>query len=277
MQNSLVSIVLPVYNGEKYLAQSIESVLNQTYSNLELIIVNDNSSDNSLQIAQTYANNDKRIKIITNEINQKLPESLNIGFRSAKGKYYSWTSDDNFYHNDAIEKMVNHLEKYPNDVAVNADFYKLDVDSNETMPLQLNTTAQNMINGNCMGACFLYRADIAKQVGEYKKDKFLVEDYDYWLRMMLQGNFGHISEFLYTYRIHSKSLTGTRMQEILEKTKEIQNEYYPIYKEKYNIEIISQAPAKQKVSLLEHIFSVKNNGNKKIIRILGFKISIKRY
>ncbi len=276
MQEPLVSIVLPVYNGEKFLAQSIESVLNQTYKNLELIIVNDNSSDSSLDIAQDFASKDNRVKIITNTTNQKLPESLNIGFRQSTGNYLSWTSDDNFYNNDAIEKMVDFLEENQDNVMVCADFYKLNIDTNETMPLQLKVSAQEMINGNCVGACFLYKADIAKQVGEYNKEKFLVEDYDYWLRMMLKGNIGHINEFLYTYRCHSNSLTGTRMQEIIAKTKELQKEYEQEYKANFNVQFDINKESK-KVSLLEQIFSVKNESNKKVLRICGLKIKFKRH
>src|SRR5574344_1693507 len=113
--SELVSIVLPVYNGEKYLAQSIESVLNQTYENIELIIVNDCSTDNSRDIAQKYANKNSGIKIIDNTENKKLPASLNIGFEAANGEYYTWTSDDNYYEPTAIEKMVQYLKTKPTD------------------------------------------------------------------------------------------------------------------------------------------------------------------
>src|SRR5574344_1664031 len=123
--SKLVSVVLPVYNGEKYLAQSIESVLNQTYKDIELIIVNDCSTDKTEEIAQSYVDKDFRVKLINNTENQKLPKSLNIGFQNASGDYYSWTSDDNFYDLTAIEKMVKHLDENPEDVMVTAGFHKI--------------------------------------------------------------------------------------------------------------------------------------------------------
>ena len=89
-----VSIVLPTYNGSKFLSRSIESVQEQAETDWELIIVNDCSTDNTLDIAQKYAQQDKRISVITNEQNKKLPASLNVGFSRAKGKYLTWTSDD---------------------------------------------------------------------------------------------------------------------------------------------------------------------------------------
>ena len=269
MQDKLVSIILPVYNGEKYLEESINSVLNQTYKNIELIIVNDNSSDSTLSIAEVFKQKDNRVKVITNKTNLKLPMSLNIGFANANGEYYTWTSDDNFYNLNAIEEMVSYLESHPNDAMVCADFIKLNEKTNKIEVLNLNVSPQNMINSNCVGACFLYRKSVANLVGEYNKNKFLVEDYDYWLRIMLKGDIGHISKTLYTYRIHNESLTGTRMNEILLKTKQIQAEYYPIYKKKFKN--ISLNKEKKKGSFLEQILYEKKNEKKKIVRVLGIK------
>lgn len=273
MQTKLVSVVLPVYNGEKYLRESINSILNQTYKNIELIIVNDNSTDSTLEIAKEYATKDDRVKVFSNEINLKLPSSLNVGFSHAKGEYLSWTSDDNFYHDNAIEKMVYYLEEHHNDVMVCSDFMKLYVDNNKIEEVKLEVSAQNMINGNCVGACFLYRKSIADLVGQYAVDKFLVEDYDYWLRIMLEGNIGHIPEFLYTYRLHSKSLTGTRMNEILQKTLQVQKEYFPLYKKKFKK--IKKYSIENKSNVFKRLFSIEKINNRRVINFFGFKISYK--
>ena len=104
----LVSIVLPTYNGGKYIRDSIESILNQTYTKWELIIVNDCSIDNTYEIINEYAKKDCRIKIINNPINYKLPRSLNIGFENTDGEYYPWTSDDNIFKRNALKKMVEY-------------------------------------------------------------------------------------------------------------------------------------------------------------------------
>lgn len=106
-----VSIVLPTYNGDKWLKESIDSVINQSFCDWELIIVDDCSTDDTLSIANKYSSMDKRIHVIHNEVNKKLPASLNIGFRRAEGKYLTWTSDDNMYVSDALEKMVDFLDK----------------------------------------------------------------------------------------------------------------------------------------------------------------------
>ena len=105
-KNPLVSIILPVYNGERYLKQSIESCLNQTYKNIELIIVNDCSTDSTSLIIDEYLLKDNRVRVIDNHINKKLPASLNIGHSQIRGAYVSWTSDDNHYNENAIEVML---------------------------------------------------------------------------------------------------------------------------------------------------------------------------
>lgn len=92
-----VSIVLPTFNGSKYIKQSVESVLSQTFTDFELIIVNDCSTDDTLSICNELKELDSRITIISNETNKKLPASLNIGFRRAVGEYFTWTSDDNLF------------------------------------------------------------------------------------------------------------------------------------------------------------------------------------
>ena len=104
--SKLISIILPTYNGEKYIRESIDSILNQTYKNWELIIVNDCSTDQTPTIVDEYATKDSRIKIINNAMNLKLPKSLNIGFKEAKGEYYTWTSDDNIFKPTALEVMA---------------------------------------------------------------------------------------------------------------------------------------------------------------------------
>lgn len=205
----LISVVLPSYNGEEFLKQSIESVINQTYSNWELIIVNDCSTDKTLEIASGYAKKDDRIRVIANDVNKKLPASLNIGFRQARGEYFTWTSDDNYFYPQAFEKMVNFLEEKQEYGMVYARCKLLNC-----LPKQIDVwgeieaTPQNLLDFNVCGACFLYRKAIADEVGNYSEDKFLAEDHDYWLRVRLKTPIANIDEELYSYRLHNKSLTS---------------------------------------------------------------------
>ena len=109
MNNPKVSIILPTYNGAKYLRESIDSCLSQTHKNIELIIVDDCSTDQTSQIIKPYQ--DARIRYIRNEKNMRLPRSLNIGFALATGEYLTWTSDDNQFLPHAIETMLKILRE----------------------------------------------------------------------------------------------------------------------------------------------------------------------
>ena len=209
-----VSIVLPTYNGEKYIKESIESIINQTFQDWELIIVDDCSVDNTPLIIRQYVEKDKRIKCIRNEKNQKLPNSLNIGFSHASGEYLTWTSDDNFYAENAISIMVDELSNNP---AISMVYTGM-IYVNESNFVLKNISVMNIENlpyVNVIGACFLYKSSVRDIVGDYATDMVLVEDYDYWLRIYEKiGNIKMIDCTPYYYRRHSDSLTDKRVVEI---------------------------------------------------------------
>lgn len=204
-----VSIVLPVYNGEAHVAQAIESVLQQTYQNLELILVNDCSTDGTAGILERYAALDPRVKVVCNPVNLKLPRTLNAGFDLAEGAYFTWTSDDNRYKKEAIRRMVEHLEASPDIDMVYADFTDIDQNGRELRQVRMGQP-EELLSGNQIGACFLYTREIAQKVGFYDPNLFLAEDYDYWLRIWQAGKLKHIPENLYEYRRHAGSLSVTK-------------------------------------------------------------------
>lgn len=211
--NKKASIILPVYNGEQYISKAIESVLEQTYSNLELIIVNDCSTDKTAEIVSRYAEQDSRIKVINNPVNLKLPNTLNVGFEQATGDYYTWTSDDNLYKENAIERMVYTLNSRPDIDMVYADFTIIDSEGEE---ISVSPThwrePDKLLFSNMIGACFLYTREVAEKVGKYDANLFLAEDYDYWIRIFRVGKMTHLTENLYYYRQHAESLTETKKE-----------------------------------------------------------------
>lgn len=201
-----VSIILPVYNGEKYLAKSIESCLNQTYKNIELLIVNDCSTDNTLQIINQYAEIDNRVRIINNEENKKLPASLNIGHKEAEGDLITWTSDDNFYELNALEVMLVEMLEKKADI-VYSDFFLIDAGGCRLRRVSLHGI-ENIIFGNFISCCFLYKKEVYIRNKGYDENLFLVEDYDFWLRAILHSSYSQIKKALYNYRKHPQSLTS---------------------------------------------------------------------
>ncbi len=230
----LVTIVLPTHNGEQYLEQAIKSIQNQTYANWELIIVDDCSTDNTNKIAQEYATDDERIQLIKNQTNIKLPASLNKGFTEAHGEYYTWTSDDNEYYPEALEKMVEFLESNRNYGMVYA---RTNVEKDGKLEpytwCDQATTAINLLEISVPGACFLYRSSLAKEVGTYDENRFLNEDHDYWLRIFLKAKIENLPEILYLYRLTSTGLTNTRKLEIGRRKISLLRHYRRIYAEKF--------------------------------------------
>lgn len=206
MSDLKISIILPVYNGEKYLSQSIESCLNQTYKNIELIIVNDCSTDATLKIANRYAESDERVRIINNKENKKLPASLNVGHNEAKGDFITWTSDDNLYELNALEVLLNQISEQKADI-VYSNFVLIDDSGNKIREVEL-LGIENIIFGNFIGCCFLYKKEVYKRNNGYNENFFLVEDYDFWLRAISHSYYAQVKKNLYRYRKHEQSLTN---------------------------------------------------------------------
>lgn len=209
-----VSIVLPTYNGERFIKNSIDSIINQSFQDWELIIVNDCSTDHTPSIIKEYEKIDCRIKIIDNSENQKIPKALNIGFREASGDYLTWTSDDNMYLPEALNKMVEFMDNNPKEYMVCTRMHFIS-EEGKFEYISKSYTNEFMYYTNCVGACFLYRKKVLMEIGEYDPNYFLVEDYEYWLRILFKyKNIGFIDEVLYLYRNQNKSLTAMRMNEI---------------------------------------------------------------
>ncbi|MHA6279854.1 glycosyltransferase family 2 protein [Salinimicrobium sp. CAU 1759] len=202
----LVSIVLPVFNGEQFLAKSIKSCLRQSHKNLELIIVNDGSSDKTLSIAEKFGKEDSRIKLITNAQNIKLPASLNAGHLLAKGEFLTWTSHDNIFEEKAVEVLLKELVDSRADI-VYSNFTIIEAGGKFRKKFDLNTSP-SLVFGNSIGASFLYRKDVFVRNNGYNEDFHSVEDYDFWLRASVHSKFHHIDHYLYNFRSHEKSLSS---------------------------------------------------------------------
>lgn len=215
MTQPLVSIVLPTYKRAHLLAQAMRSVLDQTYANLELIVVDDNSPDDTAAVVQSF--DDPRIRYLKNDPNLKLPRALNRGFSMARGEYLTWTSDDNLLCATAIEKMVGVLTANDCDF-VYADYWlfsEQDADGRPLAPQQIRQpTTLQLDKGNHIGACFMYTRKLYEAVGDYDPELFLVEDYDYFLRAARQFRFCHLAEPLYYFRRDDATLYCSRFPEV---------------------------------------------------------------
>ncbi len=211
----LVSIVLPTYKRAQVLPWAIRSVLAQTYANWELIVVDDNSPDDTAAVVASFT--DPRIRYVRNDPNLKLPRALNRGFSLARGEFLTWTSDDNLYAPQALEKMVVRLQAGGCDL-VYADYWLFSEQDDEGHPRdpqhdRLPGSAQ-LHKGNHIGACFMYTRRVYEAVGDYDPELFLVEDYDYFIRIARQFALAHIAEPLYYFRRDDDTLYLSRFAEV---------------------------------------------------------------
>lgn len=209
-----VSIVLPVHNGERYLAEAVRSCCDQTWQDWELILADDASTDRSPQLVAEAAARDARVRPLRLEPNRRLPGALNAGFRMARGELLTWTSDDNLYRPAALAEMVAALDARAEADIVYADYTILPPAPREPFLWRVGEVRDLLqITAAAIGACFLFRRRVLRALGGYAEDLFLAEDYDFWLRAAIRFTFLPLHKDLYLYRWHEGSLTQRRAAE----------------------------------------------------------------
>ncbi|MEP2101985.1 MAG: glycosyltransferase family A protein [Parasphingorhabdus sp.] len=209
----IVTIVMPVYNGARYLDSAIRSILQQEYYDWELICIDDGSTDGSDAIIVGHAVADSRIRHLSNGQNLGLPATLNRGFAEARGKLHSWTSDDNILRPNMLVTLVEKLAAYP-DVDIAYAGYSVIDDTENILRYVPPRPIEDRWYGNPVGAAFLYRRQVTEKLGGYDEALFGAEDYDYWMRAANHFQMMTVDADLYLYRRHERSLTDQRSDEI---------------------------------------------------------------
>jgi glycosyltransferase involved in cell wall biosynthesis len=210
-ESPLISIILPVYNGEKYLRESIDSCLRQSFVDWELIIVDDGSTDGTDRIIRSYK--DARILSIRHAVNRRLPAALSTGFRQSRGRFLTWTSCDNRFASSALQVLLDFLNDHPEADLVYSDFDFIDERGALVRKHRAGPT-ESLHIGNVVGMSFLYRRSVYEAIGDYDDDAFLAEDYDYWLRANQKFRLTHLPKTLYEFRLHPDSLTSRFSEKI---------------------------------------------------------------
>ena len=215
----LVSIVMAVHNGKKYLAESIDSILSQTFRDLEFIIVDDGSSDGSAEILNGYASMDERIHLIKQE-RQGLTNSLNTGIRLSQGEFIARMDADDVSAPMRLQAQVDYLSNHPDVVCVGAQALKIDEDGDPVepwnVPLEHNEIVHELLRGHggqIIHPLFLMRREALMKVGGYNASYLLAQDYDLLLRLAGIGSLANLPDVLLGYRIHSFSATFIKRKE----------------------------------------------------------------
>jgi len=206
---------MPVYNCEKYVAKAIDSILNQTYSNFELIVIDDCSTDGTKHILKSYS--DSRIKIIEKPINTGYVESLNLAIGVAKGSYIARMDADDISVPHRFEKQISYLEMNPEVSVVGARILMINEDEkvigqwqNDSQNIHRNQIRKTMPYRNCIcHPSVLIRHAIFDNF-KYDINQYGSEDWDLWLDL-LRSNYiiGKIDEVLLYYRVTGKSVSST--------------------------------------------------------------------
>jgi glycosyltransferase involved in cell wall biosynthesis len=205
----MISVIVPVYNGETFLENCLNSIENQSFDNFEVIVVDDGSNDGSLGIAERFCRRDARFRVIRHPRNMGLPAALNTGSRLAKGKLHTWISHDNFIGSKFLSELYQVFQNASTDI-VYSDYYQIIDESSQINEVEVENI-KYITCGNIFGASFLYRSEVFEALHGYKEDLVMFEDYDFFVRAYLKGKrFEKTTIKPYYYRIHKKQLTTTR-------------------------------------------------------------------
>jgi len=215
MRSPKVSVIMSVYNGENFLEEAVRSILNQTFSDYEFIIINDGSTDRTPQILASF--DDPRL-VIVNQDNRGLTISLNRGIRLAQGEYIARMDADDISEPERLERQAEVLDHEP-DVAVVACWYKVidekgEVLAHRRLPDDSKQLAKLLPHKNmlCHGSV-LMRKKATEIVGLYNENLRYAQDYELWLRMLHKGFvFSVVPEFLYRHRISPDSVAKLYLQ-----------------------------------------------------------------
>ena len=231
MNNDKVSVIIPVYNSEKFLKFCIESVLNQSYSDIEIITVDDGSTDESLKILRKYEN---KISIIEQK-NSGLTSALNAGIKKMNGKWFKWLSPDDILNPDSLEILVNEAKKLPENTIVYSNWEIIDeneenlrnfVESNynnlENFEFNVRLLDDQHVNVNTsiIPSSLFERGCLFQNL-----DDPIVVDYDFFLRagILFGTQFHLVQKSLIKYRIHMDQLSHKKISKTLLSREEIKN------------------------------------------------------
>lgn len=218
-----VTVLMPVYNAEFYIKESIDSILKQTFEDFEFLIFNDGSTDNSADIVRSY--NDKRIKFFDNKQNKGYVYHLNYGIQIAKGEYISRMDADDISHPMRLKKQVEFMDRNPK-IGVCGTWFII-IDSNHIVkPATDNTRIRlSLLKDSAIGhPTVILRTNLLKKYGlQYDASFVPAEDYLFWVNLSQYCELANLPEVLLQYRVHNHQISSVRRKEQKEKAQLVRN------------------------------------------------------
>lgn len=214
-----ISVVMPVYNSDEFLAESIESILNQNFTCFEFIIIDDASTDNSWQTINSYAENDTRIRCFRNTTNQGCYPSRNRGILLAKANYIAVMDSDDVAFPERLYEQYSFLETHKTTLAVGTDFYFMEHEEQKAyLPISYEEIVLSLLNNNAiLHSSLLIRKEILIKIGYYDEKYMFASDYDLLCKIALNGRIENIPKVLMRYRWHKNQIS--------QKNQKLQKEY----------------------------------------------------
>ncbi len=225
-QLDLISVVMPVFNGERYLKDAVESILNQSYAHFEFIIINDGSTDSTSAILSQYK--DDRLKLVHFEENRGLIEALNHGFKLAQGNYIARMDADDVALPNRLHEQVYAMKQHPEWIACDTDYYLYDGVKKVRSSSSLSGDELNVLL--IFSTCFCHPSVMMKRSNNlplpiYEKAFKHVEDYRLWTQLAPLGQLGHLSLPLLLYRHHAGQVSNNQREYQLALNKQIRSDY----------------------------------------------------
>ncbi len=216
MQNPKISVVMPVYNCEKYVDEAIESVLNQTFKDFELIIINDGSTDNTLEKIKKYEKTDERIRIINNEKNLRIATSLNNAIDIARADIIARMDGDDISLPTRFEKQYKLMQSDENLGVVGCNMITIDKDGKDIGMRRYSTNPEFLKKSVFRYSPFAHPATMLRkkafiEAGKYFPRFVPAEDLDLWIRIGRTHKFSNVDEFLFKYRVLNSSSSHKKL------------------------------------------------------------------
>jgi glycosyltransferase involved in cell wall biosynthesis len=209
----LVSVLLPVHNGERYLRESVGSILSQTWHDFELVVINDGSNDGTASILESY--NDPRMFVVENRKNLGLVKSLNLGLKRARGEYVARQDADDVSSPHRFGAQVEFLQSHSDVAIVGSDYIEMDQGrrTRVRMPQNVLTLRWHALFQNPFAhSTVMFRRAIVTELGGYadRAEALHVEDYELWLRLMWSGRrMANLTEPLVHWRANPDGISKT--------------------------------------------------------------------
>lgn len=271
MTNPKISVIMPVYNLEAYVGEAIDSIINQTFTDWELIIVNDGSCDATAEIVRQYT--DKRIIFIDNPRNKKKPACLNQAISIARGDYFIIMDGDDKSFPDRLQKKYDYMESHIEILACGCQIQRFGMsDTIIKWPTEYEDIYLGLLNG-CVFNFPLVRMSAYKAYNLSFDEDMLAEDYLMWIKLANLGEIVALPDVLYLYRTHEKQISITNLKNINEATIQEKDIMFRLLNQKLEVscdehyEFWSRSKQDENV-LLEKaeriIHLIKNNANRRV-------------